>query len=158
MSTGWWVPIDVCGGLVEEAIKGVLAGRFLKGTVEDVLETARRKVADLAAELDAVENDPRGHDGPVEAECPVTCLKLSVHAYSRLAALSGIPFERPETVGAVFTLAYRGDLGEIPGVGRTYATEIETALRRAGWPVRGDDDHDHQQPPTEVAQREMLDP
>ncbi|WP_067827458.1 hypothetical protein [Actinomadura kijaniata] len=51
-----WVPLDVCGGIVEQTIRKTLDGRFFKGTVEEVLHQARRRVEELRDELDQNED------------------------------------------------------------------------------------------------------
>ncbi|MGK5552905.1 hypothetical protein ACSNOI_14935 [Actinomadura kijaniata] len=57
-----WVPLDVCSGIVEQTIRETLDGRFLKGTVDEVLYLARRKVEELWNELEQAE-DPRSQFG-----------------------------------------------------------------------------------------------
>jgi hypothetical protein len=61
------VPFEVCGALVEEAIREALSGRFFKGTVEETLAVARGKVEQLRADLDEAAEDrgctPHGHPG-----------------------------------------------------------------------------------------------
>ncbi|GLZ07285.1 hypothetical protein Acsp03_47510 [Actinomadura sp. NBRC 104412] len=51
-----WVSLDLCGGLVEEAIRETLDGRFFKSTVEEIQHTARRKVEELWTELEQVDD------------------------------------------------------------------------------------------------------
>ncbi|MEU9867388.1 hypothetical protein AB0C87_06020 [Actinomadura sp. NPDC048021] len=50
------VPLDLCGGLVEEAIRGTLNSRFFKGTVEEIQHTSRRKVEELWTKLEQVDD------------------------------------------------------------------------------------------------------
>lgn len=53
---GECVPFEVCGALVEEAIRDALTGRFFKGTVEETLAVARGKVEQLRADLAEAED------------------------------------------------------------------------------------------------------
>jgi hypothetical protein len=53
------VPFEVCGALVEEAIREALTERFFKGTVEETLAVARGKVAQLRADLAEAEDETR---------------------------------------------------------------------------------------------------
>ncbi|GAA1546477.1 hypothetical protein GCM10009678_31370 [Actinomadura kijaniata] len=53
-----WVPLDVCSGIVEQTIRETLDGRFFRGTVEEVLYLARRKVEELWNELEQAEGPP----------------------------------------------------------------------------------------------------
>lgn len=54
-----YVPFEVCGALVEEAIRESLTGRFFKGTVEETLAAARGKVEQLRADLAEAEDETR---------------------------------------------------------------------------------------------------
>lgn len=56
MKPGGCVPFEVCGALVEEAIREALTGRFFKGTVEATLAVARGKVEQLRVDLAEAED------------------------------------------------------------------------------------------------------
>ncbi|GAA0597369.1 hypothetical protein GCM10009546_69240 [Actinomadura livida] len=53
-----WIPLEVCAGIVEEAIRETLDDRFFNGTVEEIQHTARRRVEELWAELEEVDATP----------------------------------------------------------------------------------------------------
>ncbi|MFF5264475.1 hypothetical protein ACFY4C_36590 [Actinomadura viridis] len=61
------MPFEVCGALVEEAIREALSGRFFKGTVEETLAVARGKVGQLRADLIEAEKGARGLHGRLGA-------------------------------------------------------------------------------------------
>lgn len=56
---GGCVPLEVCGALVEEAIREALTGRFFRGTVEETLAVARGKVEQLRTDLAEAEDGTR---------------------------------------------------------------------------------------------------
>ncbi|GAA2618656.1 hypothetical protein SMC26_40225 [Actinomadura fulvescens] len=139
-----WVPAETCAALVREAIRETLTGRFFKGTVEETLRAAQRKVDGLLDDLDQAERDPRAHYGPVTLDCEIACLGLSTHAYNRLTRFNGMkPQSPPKTIADVLALAEAGRLGDITGIGKTYAQEIEDALRRLGFSAQRNEGHDH---------------
>ncbi|TMQ92024.1 hypothetical protein ETD83_28280 [Actinomadura soli] len=141
---GRWLPVDVCGALVEEAIRESLKGRFFKGTVEMTVIGVRRRFAELLDELDQTD---AGHDGPVKPECPIRCLGLPGRVHNPLTSFwtwnDTIP---PRTVAEVLRLAEAGQLDGAKGIGPALVREIEDALQRAGFPVEHDDEHHHVPP------------
>lgn len=65
MTTSRCVPFEVCGALVEEAIREALSARFFKGTVEEVLAVARGKVEQLRVDLVEADDGTRSpHNCP----------------------------------------------------------------------------------------------
>ncbi|WP_157429572.1 hypothetical protein [Actinomadura oligospora] len=126
--------------LAEDAIRSAMAGRFLKGTVDQVVAAARDKAAEMAA------NRPlpgRGHDGPVRRDCPIECLGLPARAYNGLVR-SDFDFARSmrPTVGEVVELAAGGRLEDARQIGPRTAEQINGALRKAGFEIARHH-HDH---------------
>jgi hypothetical protein len=79
---------------------------------------------------------------PVRLRCPLSCLGLSQHAHQPLIrALDRAPGS-PATVGDVLELVRAERLGDITGLGPVRTTEIENALRAAGFSIR----HGHRPP------------
>jgi hypothetical protein len=78
---------------------------------------------------------------PVRLRCPLSCLGLAQHAYRPLVHALAFGAEQTVTVGDVLKLARREQLGEITGIGPIRITEIEDALRAAGFTIH----HDHGQ-------------